>query len=188
MAATIGIALPTGIKLYRWNARILGNRIRLSLPSLWVYGFICMLTLGGTTGVVLANTVIDIVLHDTLLVVGHFHYVLSIGAVIRIGAGLLFWGPLLRGCTPNKVWSLGGFLAFLVGVNLLLLPTHLVGLNGGPRRYGYLPDTFARLLKVSTLGRTLAFNGLCCILFGVFLGAIQVRALVRGNTSHSLDT
>lgn len=88
IAATVGIALPTGIKLYSWNASMLGNRIRLSLPSLWVFGLMCIFTLGGTTGVVLANTVIDIVLHDTFFVVGHLHYVLRMGAVIRMGVGI----------------------------------------------------------------------------------------------------
>lgn len=88
MAATVGIALPTGIKLYRWNARILGNPMRRETVRAWVYGLICMLTLGGTTGVVLANTVIDIVLHDTFLVVGHLHYVLRIGAIMSMGVGL----------------------------------------------------------------------------------------------------
>lgn len=88
MSATVGIALPTGIKLYRWNARIFRSTLRLNIVSSWVYGLICMFTLGGTTGVVLANTVIDIVLHDTLLVVGHFHYVLRIGAIMRIGVGI----------------------------------------------------------------------------------------------------
>lgn len=144
IAATVGIALPTGIKLYRWNARMLGNRIVLSLSSLWTFGFMCLFTLGGTTGVVLANTVIDIVLHDTFLVVGHFHYVLSMGAIISMGVGLCVWGPVLRGVVPRKVWGGGGFISFFIGVNVLFLPTHLVGLRGGPRRYGYLPDLFIR--------------------------------------------
>lgn len=99
-----------------------------------------MLTIGGTTGVVLANTILDIVLHDTFFVVGHFHFVLSMGAVFRIGAGLQLWGALFRGVKPNKVWGIGGFLAFFIRVTLTLLPAHWVGLNGGPRRYDHFPD------------------------------------------------
>lgn len=102
MAATVGIALPTGIKLYRWNASMMGSPGRWTRGSIWVYGFICMFTLGGTTGVVLANTVIDIVLHDTFFVVGHFHYVLRMGAVIRAGAGIYLWGPVFSGILPRK--------------------------------------------------------------------------------------
>lgn len=187
IAATVGIALPTGIKLYSWNARILGNGIRLSLPSIWVFGFICIFTLGGTTGVVLANTVIDIVLHDTLFVVGHFHYVLSIGAVIRIGVGICLWCPVLRGVIPRKTWGVGGFIALFIGVNTLFLPTHFVGLRGGPRRYGYLPDFFTKWLKISTFGRSFAFNGLCCILFRFFLGFIQLRVIINVNRSGRTD-
>lgn len=91
---------------------------------------------------VLANTVIDIVLHDTLFVVGHLHYVLRIGAIIRMGAGLYLWGPIFSGARPRKIWGIGRFLTFFVGVNLIFLPTHLVGLNGGPRRYDHFPDFF----------------------------------------------
>ncbi len=187
ISATIGIALPTGIKLYSWNASILGNRTRLSLPSIWVYGFICIFTLGGTTGVVLANTVIDIVLHDTLFVVGHFHYVLRIGAIIRIGTGLYLWGPIFRGVRPRKIWGIGGFIALFIGVNLLFLPTHFVGLNGGPRRYDHFPDLFIKWLKIRNIGSTFAFNGFCGILFRFLLGWIQLRPLLISNSIGSPD-
>lgn len=99
-----------------------------------------MFTLGGTTGVVLANTVIDMNLHDTLFVVGHLHYVLSIGAVMSIGAGIYLLAPIVSGVGVCKLWRVRSFLALFVGVNLLFLPTHLVGLNGAPRRYDHFPD------------------------------------------------
>ena len=181
MAATVGIALPTGIKLYRWNARIFGNRTRLTLPSLWVYGFICIFTLGGTTGVVLANTVIDIVLHDTFLVVGHLHYVLRIGAVMSMGAGICLFAPLFMGAGINKSWGVGRFLVFFCGVNTLLLPTHFVGLNGAPRRYDHFPDFFFGWLKISTFGRILSFNSFCGILFRFILGRIAGRNLFHSS-------
>ena len=187
IAATVGIALPTGIKLYRWNARMLGNGARVSLPVFWVYGLMCILTLGGTTGVVLANTVIDIVLHDTLFVVGHFHYVLSIGAIIRMGVGIYLWGPIFRGVSPRKAWGISRFILFLIGVNVLFLPTHLVGLNGAPRRYGHFPDVLLTWLKVRTGGGFLAFNALCGALFRFFLGGLQMRRIISSNNIRRVD-
>lgn len=179
IAATVGIALPTGIKLYRWNARMLGNRVRLRIVSFWIYGLISILTLGGTTGVVLANTVIDVVLHDTLLVVGHFHYVLSIGAVISIGVGIYLLTPILRGRRLRKIWRVGRLITLFVGVNLMFIPTHLVGLNGAPRRYAHFPDLFLGWLKLRTLGRILALIGFCGAVFRFILGTVQFRAVLR---------
>ena len=181
IAATVGIALPTGIKLYRWNARILGNPIRIEIVSIWVYGFICILTLGGTTGVVLANTVIDIVLHDTFLVVGHLHYVLRIGAIIRIGAGLYLWGIAFSGILVRKIWRIGRFMAFFCGVNLTFFPTHFVGLRGGPRRYDHLPDFVFKWLKIRTYGSVFSFNSFCAILFSFLRGWIQFRVILNNN-------
>lgn len=187
IAVTMGIALPTGIKLYRWNARIIRSPLRRETVNLWVYGLICMFTLGGTTGVILANTVIDILLHDTFLVVGHFHYVLRMGAIIRMGAGLLLWGALLRGITTNKVWRIRRFLSFFIGVNATFLPTHLVGLRGGPRRYNHLPDLVLSWLKIRTYGSVLSFNSFCAILFSLFIGWVQLRVIVVGNTKTGGD-
>ena len=187
IAATVGIALPTGIKLYSWNARLLGNRGRMRLPLLWTYGFIAILTLGGVTGVVLANTVIDIVLHDTFFVVGHFHTVLRIGAVIRIAVGLYLWAPLLSGVAPNKIWSLGGLIAFFVGVNFILIPTHFVGLNGAPRRYDHLPDAFIGWIKIRTWGGALAFYGFCARVLRFILGWAQLRVISNFNGSVGID-
>lgn len=99
-----------------------------------------MFTLGGITGVALANTVLDILLHDTYFVVRHFHLVLRIGAVISIACGILFWGPLISGTSPDKSLGIAGFIAFFTGVRITFLPLHFAGLNGAPRRYPHIPD------------------------------------------------
>jgi len=187
IAATVGIALPTGIKLYSWNATILGNSSRLTLPIIWTYGLITIFTLGGVTGVILANTVIDIVLHDTFLVVSHLHLVLSIGAVIRIAIGINLWAPLFSGVTPNKIWGLGGLIRLLIGVFLIFMPIHLVGLNGGPRRYDNLPDIFLGWIKVSSYGRIIALNGLCAILLSFIIGWIERRVTINSRGTIGRD-
>ena len=181
MLATMVIAVPTGVKVFSWIATMWGGSIEMKTPMLWAFGFLFLFTVGGVTGVVLSQAGVDRAYHDTYYVVAHFHYVMSLGAVFAIFAGVYFYFPKMTGRMYSEFWGKIHFWAMFIGANLTFFPQHFLGRQGMPRRYIDYPEAFATWNYISSWGALLSFAS-----FLLFFG-IMFHALTRGARANQAN-
>lgn len=190
-AATIIIAVPTGIKVFRWLVSFRGSKISMAPLQLWVFGFLFLFTVGGLTGIVLANGTLDLLYHDTYYVVAHFHYVLRIGAVFTIIVGLVNWWPIFTGYALSNTLSLAQFIVLFLGVNVTFFPIHFLGIQGMPRRYrDYMAD-FSFWHSFSSIGSLISLVATLILFFlwwdSFIRGRVVLSALWRSTIMDSIN-
>jgi cytochrome c oxidase subunit I len=180
MLATMVIAVPTGVKIFSWIATMWRGSIEFTVPMLFAFGFLILFTVGGVTGIVLSQAAVDRVYHDTYYVVAHFHYVMSLGAVFSIFAGVYFYFGKITGRMYSEFWGKVHFWTFFVGANLTFYPQHFLGRQGMPRRYIDYPEAFAYWNYVSSWGAYLSFASFL-LFFGIMFYALRRGPKVTVN-------
>ena len=189
-AATMVIAVPTGIKIFSWIATMWGGSLEFKSPMVWAIGFIFLFTVGGVTGVVLANGGVDDNLHDTYYVVAHFHYVLSLGAVTSLFAGFYYWFPKMSGRMHSEFLSHLQFWIFFVGVNLIFFPMHFLGVQGMPRRYPDYAMAYSYWNEIASLGYVIMAASLVVFFINIlyaFLAGKKAEANYWGEGATTLE-
>ena len=186
--ATMVIAVPTGVKIFSWIATMWGGSISLRTPMIWAIGFIFLFTVGGVTGVVLANAGVDRALHETYYVVAHFHYTMSLGATFTVFAGFYYWFPKITGYMYNEKLANQHFWWLFVGVNLVFFPQHFLGLAGMPRRYVDYPDAYWMWNFVSSIGALIAMVATGIFLYTVYEAFQKKRVAGPNPWGEGADT
>lgn len=181
-AATMIIAQPTGIKIFSWLATSYGGIIHLYPPMAYALAFVLLFTMGGLTGIILANASIDVALHDTYFVVGHFHMVLSLGAVYGLFAGFYYWIGKITGFQVRSIWANIHFQLFSIAVNQVFFPMHFLGLAGLPRRIPDYPDGYVYWNSLSTLG---SIATIISLFFFIFILADTFNNKVKFESYHN---
>lgn len=188
-AATMIIAVPTGIKIFSWIATLWGSSIYLATPMLFVIGFLFLFTVGGVTGVILSNSALDVALHDTYYVVGHFHYVLSMGAVFGMFIGLYYWFPKMTGKPYNEYYGRVHFWTTFIGVNITFFPMHFLGLSGMPRRIPDFPDAYLLWNKIASFGSLYTVFAIVFLFYNMYISfkstdywSKHKDIILKGNT------
>jgi len=191
MLATMVIAVPTGIKIFSWIATMWGGSVSFKTPMLYAVGFIFMFTVGGVTGILLSQAGVDRYMHDTYYVVAHFHYVMSIGAVFCIFAGVYYWIGKMSGRQYPEFWGKVQFWTMFAGVNLTFFPQHFLGLQGMPRRYIDYPEAFEPLHHLSSMGAFLSGGSfllfICIVLYTLVAGKRVGNAYWGESPDNTLE-
>nr|YP_010618328.1 cytochrome c oxidase subunit I [Camallanus lacustris]WAX01718.1 cytochrome c oxidase subunit 1 [Camallanus lacustris] len=186
-ASTMIIAVPTGVKVFSWAATLYGSKMVFQPLVMWIMGFLSLFTIGGLTGLVLSNSCLDVIFHDTYYVVAHFHYVLSMGAVFGLFMGLSLWWGTMSGYLYNKGMMYAVFIVIFFSTNLTFFPLHFAGMQGMPRKYVDYPDVFSIWNTMSSVGSLISIFGLFLFIFVILESFVSSRYVVSSYFVNGIE-